>query len=427
MSSKVSSKSKQQEPLKTLRQNLLKLEPSGPKGFEGLIATALADLTGLTFRLAKSGSQFGRDASTPRARFAIAMEAKRYTESLRLEDVAGKIWIASNELASDVDVWVLCASSEMGDGVLQKLEQMLEDKGISLLMLDWTAAPLPRLAVLLAATRLSIKQWFENHTASTTAETIDAELQIVEANPAFITARDQLLRDISAGYSGLATLAEVNRVWSERVFSDRTSSKSAFGQYLTVLDDTRPVIIRSHHHQELSTALKATECIAILGPEGVGKSWLAVSWWSASEDKPILVMGGAWIADQIDSKNPLKTLARLIAAQCQGDLSEQSERWLRRLKRWQEHGPAPDSNQLRFLVILDGLNERSGMPWAETIFRLASEVEKLGGCLVLTCRERFWDREIESRLAGIKIKTVRVGDYTPDELGTLLKRRRIEI
>jgi hypothetical protein len=42
------------------------------------------------------------------------------------------------------------------------------------------------------------------------------------------------------------------------------------------------------------------------------------------------------------------------------------------------------------LVVLDGLNERSGMSWANTIFFLKAEVEKLGGCLVTTCREGFW-------------------------------------
>jgi hypothetical protein len=81
------------------------------------------------------------------------MEAKRYKKPLRLEDIAGKIWFASNELAFDVDMWVLCATSEMGEGVLQKLQEMLEKKGITLLRLDWTEAPLPRLAVLLAATQ----------------------------------------------------------------------------------------------------------------------------------------------------------------------------------------------------------------------------------------------------------------------------------
>jgi hypothetical protein len=427
MSSKANSNSQHQEPLNNLRTQLLQLEPAGPNGFEGLIASALADLTGLTFRLAKSGSQFGRDASTPRGRFAIAMEAKRYKEPLRLEDVAGKIWVASNELASNVDVWVLCATSEMGDGVLPKLEQMLEDKGITLLILDWTLAPLPRLATLLAATRSSVKQWLEQHTSSATAETVDSELQLVEGNAAFITARDQLIRGVSAGHAGLAALAKVNQDWSTRAFSDRISSKSAFGQYLTVLDGTHTVIVRSALNAELSIALKARGCVAILGPEGVGKSWLVANWWAASNDKPILLMGGAWIADQIDSKEPLKTLARLIAVQGKGAPSEQAERWLRRLQRWQEHMEVTDEHQLRFLVVLDGLNERSGMPWADTIFRLKSKVEKLGGCLVLTCREGFWDREIASRLAGVTVKTVRVGNYTLDELGDLLQRRGIPI
>ncbi len=81
------------------------------------------------------------------------MEAKRYGESLRLEDVAGKIWIASHELASDIDFGRCVQPPRWGDAVLANLEQLLEERGISLLMLDWTAAPLPRLAVLLAAAR----------------------------------------------------------------------------------------------------------------------------------------------------------------------------------------------------------------------------------------------------------------------------------
>ena len=62
--------------LEELHKLVYGLDPAGSKGFEGLIASALADITELTFRLAKSGSQFGKDASTPAGTFAIAMEAK---------------------------------------------------------------------------------------------------------------------------------------------------------------------------------------------------------------------------------------------------------------------------------------------------------------------------------------------------------------
>jgi hypothetical protein len=427
MSPKASKQSNRYQPAENLRDQLLKLEPAGANGFEGLVATSLSDLTGLTFRLAKSGSQFGRDASTPRSRFAIAMEAKRYTDSLRLEDVAGKIWLASNELASDVDLWVLSATSEMGDGVLQKLEEMLEEKGITLLMLDWTEAPLPRLAVLLAATRSTVIQWFINHTSKEIAETINAELNALRADNNFIPACDQLIRDTSASYCGLAALRKINQDWSNRVFSNRINSRTAFGQYLMVLDDQNQAITRPQLNAALTEAVNESSCVAILGPEGSGKSWLVANWWAACDDKPILVMGGAWMADRIDSRDPLLTLARLLAAQSEDGIIDSSDRWLRRLKRWREHGPVSNAEQLRFLVVLDGLNERSGMSWANTIFFLKAEVEKLGGCLVITCREGFWDREIAPRLAEVTVKIVRVDGYTLDELGELLKQRGIAI
>jgi len=418
--------------LNELRAQLLQLQPAGPKGFEGLVATALADLTGLTFRLAKSGSQFGRDASTSRARFAIAMEAKRYTEPLRLETVAGKIWIASGELASDIDLWVLGATSEMGDGVLAKLEKMLEEQGISLLVLDWPTAPLPRLAVLLAAASARVMQWCLANTPCASASKIRAALELIESDDAFASARNQLVNEISAGYVGLSALAESNRKWCDRVFSERTASQQAFGQYLTVSDPKRPAIPRPSVEAALDAALskvpQTPTCIAILGPEGSGKSWLSARWWTTAADTPILLIGGAQVANLIDPKRPMETLANLIATQ-EGEVNSdaKSKRWLRRIHRWQDRPLTQASEGFQFLVVLDGLNERGGMPWAETIFRLACVVNKLGGHLLVTCRERFWDREIAPRLAGVSVMPVKIGDYTSDELDELLRQRGIRI
>lgn len=412
--------------LTKLREQLLLLPPSGPDGFEGLVATSLADLTGLTFRLAKSGSQFGRDASTPRGRFAIAMEAKRYADKLRLEDVAGKIWLASNELASDVDAWVLCATGEMGDGVLSKLEQMLEEKGITLLILDWTIAPLPRLAVLLAAARTKVGQWSAAYLDPISSGKIDDALSALEDEEAFAPARDSLRRNASAGFVGLDALAAHNRAWCGKVFSERSESRRAFGQFLTVTDSAHPVISRPALEFELNSALGtaqiASGCVAILGPEGTGKSWLAARCWATAKDKPILIIGGANIAELIDARDPQRTLAKLIAIQQDGDRDENTTRWYRRLQRWSGRETLPSISQLRFILILDGLNERSGMSWAESIYGLSNEIGKLGGCMVITCRERYWEREIAPRLAGVHVKKVKVGDYTPEELDHILQK-----
>jgi hypothetical protein len=177
----------------------------------------------------------------------------------------------------------------------------------------------------------------------------------------------------------------------------------------------------------LLSAQKALSCIAILGPEGTGKSCLPARWWSVAADKPILIIGGAQAGDLIDPKKPLETLAKLIAIQNEDSSEQESTRWLRRLRRWRDKPILLAAGQLRFLVVLDGLNERSGMPWAETVFRLSQEVTKLGGCLLLTCRERFWQREIAPRLAGVSVLPVKVGDYVPEELEELLSQRGIDI
>ena len=93
-------------PRAALREVLRLWNPAaGPNGFEGLVAQALAALSGYTFRLARSGAQFGRDAATPNASFAIAMEAKRYTDSVPLEALVGKASVAAFALANGIDVW----------------------------------------------------------------------------------------------------------------------------------------------------------------------------------------------------------------------------------------------------------------------------------------------------------------------------------
>ena len=60
---------------------LRRLDPTGPSGFEGLIARLLTRLTGSAFYVAKSGRQDGRDMVSDRhLGTRIAVESKRYRE-----------------------------------------------------------------------------------------------------------------------------------------------------------------------------------------------------------------------------------------------------------------------------------------------------------------------------------------------------------
>ena len=107
--------------------------PTGPDGFEGLIAELLTQLTGRCFRLSKGGgSQGGRDlASDFRESTVVAVECKRYGKDRELEEVylLGKLLQAKIALP-DLDVWVLVVSRPVDDGLGKTLCTAAERNGV---------------------------------------------------------------------------------------------------------------------------------------------------------------------------------------------------------------------------------------------------------------------------------------------------------
>jgi len=71
--------------LGSFRKYLLKLKPTGPKGFEGLVADAMANLTGLVIRLAKAGLQGGVTDQAPRTRPSRSLS--RVSSTKRISDL----------------------------------------------------------------------------------------------------------------------------------------------------------------------------------------------------------------------------------------------------------------------------------------------------------------------------------------------------
>ena len=117
---------------------LRNLYPTGIKGFEGLIAKLLSELTGRKFILSKSGSQHGRDLSMRHFNCNIvAVECKRYGSKtvLNESELLGKIAQALKDIP-DLDLWVLVTTKSMNSQLFEALEQQCTLGGISFLSLS---------------------------------------------------------------------------------------------------------------------------------------------------------------------------------------------------------------------------------------------------------------------------------------------------
>lgn len=412
--------------LENLRKILINLQPTGSDGFEGLVATALADITGLVFRLAKSGSQFGRDASTENNPFAIAMEAKRYKDDLSLEDLAGKAALAGYYLENKVDLWILVATSKVGDDTVRQLSEILETYGVSLLVLDWTSYPLPPLAVLLVSGHDQTLGWFEN-VGKPIAPNI---LHEISNAPSFQSQKGNLRERLNSAEIGLDALRQHTRKWVDIRFKNRDCSQKAFGQYITISDPSELTIPRSRITQLFANAMvidsQKHTLVAVLGVEGIGKTWLVAQWWAALSEPPILIFVAGRRCEKLDPSEPLKSLANLLAQQDEHSDETAIAKWSRRLKRWRGQGL---EERLRFVLVLDGLNENAEKPWADILKSLIPEVHALGGLVVATSREAFWNREIVPRLGNnsdkqnsLTVRKVSVTGYTDEELESILAR-----
>lgn len=409
--------------LNFLRKALLALTPTGANGFEGLAASSLGALTGMAFRLAKSGSQGGRDASNASSDpFAISLECKLYTDRLTLERLAGKLIIAANTLDGRIDLWALAATSEVGDQVEKQLTTIVEDRGVSLVLLDWTAQGVPPLAVLLAAMKEQTLRWFSQHVRKVDRRRLAQALDYVRNEPLFESQLERLRLACTASEVGLDSLRRKSRAWLQSRFENRELSQVAFGQRISTAADHH-VLPRPNLTNELIRLIampESTDVIAVLGGEGAGKTWIVAQWVSLQPDPPVVLFVAGRRTDLLDSSDTVLSLARLFAQQDGRSDDRSVESWRRRLERWKSASPASTP---RFIVVLDGLNERSTSPWAEIIRSLVVEIAALGGRIIVTSRVAFWERDVRPRLpTGIGVREMTIPDYSDEELEIQLQR-----
>jgi len=135
--------------LHNLKNILLSLEHSGSEGFEGLIGEILHSITGIPFRLAGSGSQFGLDGKASFRGDPVCFECKRYDSSPSRESILAKLTdFKINH--REIDLWVLASTASIKTQIIDDVRKVSENDGFFVFVLDYSSNSLPKLGAGIA-------------------------------------------------------------------------------------------------------------------------------------------------------------------------------------------------------------------------------------------------------------------------------------
>ena len=411
--------------IEDLRVAILALKPTGPSGFEGLLAKVLTKICGQVFRLAKSGFQNGKDGETlATASNHISFEAKLYkSKTLDAKDIHSKI---TSLIASPVppDVWILGTTIGVSTQLLETIQPAAEKNGIGLLVLDWpNVSTVPPLAAVCALAQEETCAFLRDHVDDTDCvKKAKAACTAIQESEAFRVTAHPLIQELQGPSLAEANARKTNAKWHEDSLADQVLARVRFGQVLAP-NATGPLPLRKRTslvkqvHQYL-TLTSSPKIVALVGGEGHGKSWLAARSWLALGDRPILIMiPAAELKSAAACENFRPNLiAKLIqqTGEIESDISR--KRWERRLKQWQGQ---PNETSPRFILCVDGLNQQPAIDWPRWLDRVATDIEDIGGSLIITARESYFNERIRPAVLS-KVATVHVPEWSEAELKEIL-------
>lgn len=407
-----------------LREIVRKLKATGSDGFEGLIALVLSEITGVSFSLAKSGSQRGRDGETIYDPGSITFEGKRYDDTVPKNEVLSKISEIAVDDAGGTDLWILGATAPISSQDNSSISALGKKVGIGVLILDWSESSLSGLATLLSMAKEQSITFIADKTKCPEAM-IERGLDAILAHPQFLERRQQIFDALNQPSIGPAYSLKSNDQYLRAAFTNRGQAKAVFGQVLAPGDTAIPGILDRKDLRELLAGYVFTKpngrITAILGSDGNGKSWLFGQCWLNQAPKPLTVV----IVPE-DIKEPFSLsdvepllISKLTAQTGDADTEGTRERWRRHFERWRRTKPV---KLPRLVVMLDGLNQRESIHWAQVVNTLAQVLANLGAKLVISARTPFFRAYLEDKLT-YDIDLIEVPEWSTDELEILLNER----
>lgn len=358
----------------------------------------------------------------------MCFEGKRYDVQIPRAEVLSKIADLSIHDKGNIDLWVLGATTQVRSPLVDDVRLLGEKYGIATLVLDWSDGDLSPLAVALAMAEKPAADFLTSHlTESELVSKAVTALRVIRANGAFASHAARIQAQLQEASTSTGIAKEANRKWLIDVLSNKRQAQQVLGQPLAPGDKTagepaaRIALVNTVN--PLLTGKPDGKIVAILGNEGTGKSWLAAQSWLFLNDKPLMVVFTAedfsGISPAGDLKEPL--IAKLIMQTGGRDSEAARSRWRRKLDRWRK---SKNSDGIRLVVIIDGLNQRPEIDWARLVEAMGSVLDQIGGRLVVTVRTLYYESQIRRRLYSLPL-VVTVPEWTDTERDTILAARGI--
>jgi hypothetical protein len=406
---------------------LHKIRPAGPDGFEGLIAKLLSTLTGQRFRLARSGSQRGRDMNSREvAANVIAVECKRYGERNELDEreLMGEILQLKLDL-QDADIWALVTSRSIDPLLHENLRrgtEQLDMEFVSIAIGDGEPSSLEALCALAPDITMS---YLARYLPSEELDSLNQSLTAIAQLPEFRTACDKLSQQFLSPQVGYANWRAKQNSWFRSHLQSHDASLAAFKQLLNVDESTTKFVERQGLYAALDHWLVEWNTrrlpFVILGEEGDGKSWGVASWLNRKIATDPLFPPILFIASLKASSNDARQLIVSTSAM-QTDILV-TDHWRRRLHRWLADSTAA---MPALILVLDGINERYPFTWwLELLVSLKAECVNVA--IIMTCRTEYWQRTPLGNSDRIKTTGLVLPSFSRAELQQALDLNQVQL
>ncbi|MDY7229137.1 hypothetical protein [Hyalangium rubrum] len=360
---------------------------------ERLAAALVGQLLGVTVAVAQSGFQHGGDAGPAgRQGRRLRLECKKYsaTTSFSERELLGEL---DHALARDaaLEAWILVATREVPEQIEQSLVQKGELIGVPVLILDWKPAELASLAALCASAPNLVAAEFS----------AEAGVHARALQPVSTEALDRLRRDFQSWSLGFNALRAESLTRLEKIWNSPKASNAALGQNAAGGAQDRKVR-RDAAHDGLTTwwrdAAQRDAPVAVVGYEGVGKTWATLDWLVDHKDEqPIILIVPSSTAVEFTGSS--ETAIKRFLADRLHELAQVRDRdhWLRRLekllKRPGDEGPV-------LTVLFDGMNQEPSVPWLQILKGFQAETFEGRIRVILSTRNHHLDNRLQ-RLRGL--------------------------